>query len=219
MTNEIAKQLIERNFPPSLRSKFSPLVRRAYENADLLFGQVDFLDWKVGGDLKRYLRRIAVEYGFKELAETDRYDFEFAIKPNTINNCRHIELITKECVLTISQVTHLNALPRQADFRQNHAVSNQLLLDFPFEYNQLSDSNDRFYAVLTHGYLRRIPDFVSLGIPSTSMKEWHYKINLINEFMQFEHHTSENIKIDQEEVKVRLKEYIKSQGEVVNEGR
>ena len=219
MTNLIAKQLLEKNFPSSLRSKFYPVIRRAYENANLLLEQVDFFNWKVGRDFKRDLRRIAVEFGFKELAETGRYDFEIDIKPNARNNCRHVELITKDCVLTISQVSHINALPRKAEFRQNHAVSNQLLLDFSEEDNYISNSDDKFYAVLTHGYLRKIPDFVILGIPSTSLKEWHYKVNLINEFQQFENYTSKETNIEQEEVRVRLKEYIQSQGEAVNEGR
>jgi hypothetical protein len=216
LVNPIAKHLLEKNFPPPLRSRFYPLVNRAYENADLLLGQAAFLNWKVGRDMKRHLRRVAVEFELKELIETGQYDVEFRISPNARKNCRHIELITKDCVLTISQVMFKDSLPRDAFFRQNHAVSNQLSLGLAMEESESFDQDDKYYMLLTHGYLNKIPDFVVLGVPTDDLKNWHYKINLVNEFKQV-HYQERDDKTEQEEVIVRLKDYIKNKGELVNE--
>ncbi|WP_018130571.1 hypothetical protein [Effusibacillus pohliae] len=178
MENKRVYDILNRNFPISIRSHFVPAITRAYEKTLQLFKQNEWLNWVVGKDIISVVRRIAVEY---ELMRTmDLLNVTYRISPNAIDNCRHLEVITKECILTVSQVRRKDQVPRKAEYRTNLSVSNQFSLPLFDDEPTLPESP--YYVLLTHGFAGHAPSFVMLGLPKPYVSGWvGQQIDLLKE--------------------------------------
>lgn len=176
-----AKTLINEELPIQVRSLLVSAIKEAYILAEAHFQGNEFLNWLVGKDLLPYLRRVAVEYLIKRLLDNKRLPFQYEIRYNSIRNCRHLEMLTNRSVITISQVPTQISLPRNAEFRNNYRLMNQTTLDFGPKYS-LNFTDGPFYILLTHGYARKEPDFICLGVPKPpEEKGWIERINLLKE--------------------------------------
>lgn len=171
-------------FPIRERTQFVPAVRRAYSLIKEISQQNDFLNWKVGRDLLPYLRNAAVEFEFKRLIDKGALNYKYRISMNQRRNCNHLEIISPNCVLTISHVPRKIAVPRKALFRSNLSFINQMSI---FSILGLQDDDiceDKYYAIMTHGGSTRslsVPEFVNLGLPCTDVKEWAEILDLTSE--------------------------------------
>ncbi|NHM28033.1 hypothetical protein G7K71_13810 [Desulfofundulus sp. TPOSR] len=205
------KTLLEKDLPQSVRSHFVPAVKRAYDLVAKLYEQHQFLSWPVGYEHRRELRRIAVEYELMKLVDSGQIPLEYQIGYNAIRNCRHLELLTKQFIITVSQVQYPRSFPRPAIFR-NRLLSGQLAWDFFGESEKLITG--RFYIILTHGYEKHYPEFICLGVPDPDQKgRWITQIDLLKE--------TPTVELPEEEIitegtLLKFKEFVK---EAVGNGR
>ena len=206
LMNQIdAETLINEELPLKTRSFIAPAIWRAYNMVRELYIEKDWLDWRVGHDILRELRRVAVEFEIKKLVDSGRLPLTYNITPNAISNCRHLELFTNRCIITISQVVSQHSVPRDAIFRSNHSLSNQLEFDFYGEGSNIIKDTP-YYILITHGYKRDIPDFITIGVPEPRIKGWMAYIDLLKEPNQVDLSNVELINDD--EVKLEFKEHI-----------
>lgn len=206
------REFLEKEFPIKERSQLVPAVKRAYSLINELVQQNDFLNWKVGSDILPYLRNAAVEFEFKRLIDKKLLNLKYRIAMNTRRNCHHIEVITNQCIMTISQVPSKTSIPRKAIFRSNLSFSNQLsLLSIPGFYPEKEE--DKYYVILTHGcedsQNSKTPEFVTLGLPYPNVLRWAETIDLIAEPHIVD--TAEEV-IDTEGLVLEFKEHIEKQG-------
>ncbi|MDO7787875.1 hypothetical protein [Desulforamulus aquiferis] len=201
-----ARTLLEQEMPIQIRSQLVPVIKRAYSLVEQLYQQQELLNWEVGYDLLRDLRRVAVDFELKRLIDTGKFPLAYRIAPNARKNCSHLELITNQCVITISQVVSEYAIPRFAIFRNNLSL-NQLSFDFDNANSYTRDAP--YYMLLTHGYKGSVPDFIGLGVPQPMIKGWLAYINLLNE-PHLVDLTQEDIVT--EEIQLSFKEHVTSQG-------
>lgn len=175
------KELINNDFPVSIRSQFVPTITKAYIMADTLLNDIKWLDWPVGYDLKRYLRRVAVEFELVNLFNSKELPIRHRIASNSIDNCNHIELITDNFIGTINQVASAKSIPRSSIFRNHLSLSNQGCFDFENNSILYQCKEGPYFIILTHGYYGDKPDFVCLGVPEPHLNGWVERINLLKE--------------------------------------
>lgn len=181
MEFKTAKEVLNSELPLSTRAHFVPTIKRAYSMVNAIINQNEFLNWKVGKDIMPLLRRVAVEFEFKKLIDSNKFPITYKIAPNAIENCRHLELLTKKSIVTISQVRDEKRVPRKAIYRNNLSLHNQMGL-FEFPGDEPKEPDDPYYIILTYGgYSKNDPEFIKLGIPSPLVREWIYQIDLLVE--------------------------------------
>jgi hypothetical protein len=156
-------------------------VIEGYALVERLYERGDWLDWPVGRDVRGALRRVAVESVILRMINSSELKLRYRIASNSVDNCRHIEVLTERSRLTTSQVTTRRAMPRNALYRQNHGLSNQMLLSLPgfLDEEPAIGEDDRYYVLLTHGYAMKTPEFVCLGVPHPDMSSWISHVNLL----------------------------------------
>ena len=203
-----ARTFLNDELPVPIRPLFVAAVSRAYAIVADHFNEFDFLNWPVGRDHLRFLRRVAVEYQIKHLIDKNQLPLRYRIAPNAIDNCRHLEIITGRSIVTISQVVSPGSVPRRADYRNNLSLCNQISFDFQEDCGEdaVFVLDRPYYILLTHGYMRREPDFICLGIPEPSVKGWITQINLLREPHQV---ALPEIEPETEEMLVQLKENVR----------
>lgn len=179
------KTIITSNFPLSVQQRMVQSVQLAYSTADQLIEEIAWLNWPVGIDHLGYLRNIAVEHALFRMM-TNMHGLECHIRRNERKNFEHIEICSKNCILTICQVHSPYAFPRKAIYRKNLSSSNQLVLDyFQDEKKSSQEQCDEFnYLILTHGCRRnqlgQPPSFIGIGFPNVDGDAWHDFIDLTN---------------------------------------
>ena len=170
-------KIILSNFPVNVQQRMVQSVQLAYSIADQVVEQNPWLNWSVGLDHLGYLRNIAVEHALK-LMITNVQGLQCHIKPNHRKNFGHIEICSKDCILTVCQVHRPLAVPRQAVYRKNLASSNQLAIAGFEDEDLFQDHGDEpNYLILTHGCRRNTlgqsPSFIGIGFPNASGNAWH----------------------------------------------
>lgn len=204
LKNEDAEELLKKEIPLKQRYILLNLVQDAYKMYNTLATNYPFFDWRVGRDYLSFLKPLIVEFKIKDAIDKGDLNMDYRIASNAIDNCRHIELLTNQCVVTISQVSHSKAQPRPAVFRKNLCLSKQIALDFGPEY-RLYDEDDLYYILLTHGYQSTSPQFVCVGFPEAYNKGWIARHNLL-ELPQLVEIAQEE-KIEEGEL-INLKKYV-----------
>lgn len=198
-----AIQLIDEEFPRSIRSHFVPTIKRAYELVEELKRDNDILNWPIGEDIIPYLRKVATEFEFMRRIKTGQLPLNYRIKKNVKMNCHHLEIVSNRSILTINQVRKAKHVPRKAEFRTNLSLSNQLLFDFAKDDYRIIDSP--YYIILTHGYAGRLPEFVYLGVPQANVRQWIGRIDLLREPYQLDAPDGPK---EQERIKLEFKEHV-----------
>lgn len=205
------EDILEEEFRPKMRTAFVSAISMAYEFTLKHYNNSDFLKWPVGRNIYKELRGIVTQYMMKKLVEEKGWSISYAVQPNAIDNCDHLEILTNRCVLTISQVDSKEGLPRKAVYRNDLSVTNQLSFDFYEEgVNDLSKVS-RFYVLLTHGSLNddsKKPDFVRMGFPKPGVRRWECSIDLLSEPHLIDLPIVEDI--GSSENLIDLRDYIKS---------
>lgn len=184
-------ELIHTELPPSIRAGFVPIISRSYQLTRQLIKEHDFLKWEVGNDIIPIIRRVVIEHQFKKMIDTGILSLKYRVAPNKIDNCCHIELITKHNgIITISQVRHWKDMPRKACFRDNLSGNNYIQMSIFEDYVKQREreiiaqtKKEEHYILLTHGYNKDLPDFVYIGMPEPNIKSWvkNTRINLLAE--------------------------------------
>ncbi len=200
-----AYDLINKEYPISIRSKFPAMIERAYDAVAQIKESVEFLNWPLGDNLEGYLRNVAVGYQFKKMIENNQLPLKYRIALNKKKNYKYIEVLTDNAILTISQVQNKSSIPRYADYRTNHSLSNQLMFDIVDDLVEVKESPK--YIILTYGGPNDELEFVRLGVPEPYVSGWILQIDLYQELCQIvsEEETSEEEKL------VDLKQYLKNE--------
>lgn len=202
-----AQTLLDQEMPIQVRSQLVPAIKRAYSLVNQLYQQHELLNWEVGHNLLRYLRGLAVEFEIKRLIDGGKLPLAYRVAPNARKNYSHLELLTNQCVITISQVISEYGIPRFAVFRNNHSL-NQLAFDFDNTSSYTKEAP--YYMLLTHGYKSDMPDFIGLGVPQPLMAGWLAYTNLMNELHLVELPQEDNMIT--EEIQLSFKEHVSRQG-------
>lgn len=203
---EPSKKLINDDLPLKIRSQLVPAVQRGYAIVNKLHKEVEWLDWIVGKNYYGHLRNAAVSFAIKQRIVQKNFGIDYRISTNNRKNHFHLELITKQSVVTISHVANQNSVPRPAVYRKQHSLHNQLqLIDLNGiltvdDGSLYKGDNDPYYMILTHGSSSIKPEFICLGVPQVGVRQWIHQIDLLREPRLVENELPEIEKIDNEEL-------------------
>ena len=178
------EDITNNEFKPIVRSNLVAAIQSAYELAVKHYNEFDFLNWSVGRNIFTEFRGIVTQFAIVKLIDQKNLGLTYKVSPNSLDNCEHIEILSRKSTLTISQVERKGILPRKAVYRNDLAVTNQVSFDFYNEgINNISRPH-RYYFLLTHGSHDDSslgPDFIYLGLPKPGVRQWEYRINLLME--------------------------------------
>jgi len=191
----------------SVKNKYIILkaVREAYSLVNNLENDQRLFQWPVGKNYLNFIKPLAVEFELRNLIDEGKLNFDYRIEPNSIDNCKHIEIIAGKCIMTVSQVQSAEARPRKAVFRDNLCLSRQFAFDFGPDFRVKWNSGS-YYLLLTHGYNSITPKHVSLGFPEAYGKGWIKRVDLTKLPVLLDFPDEEVI---EEEKLVKFKKHIK----------
>jgi len=178
---EDARMLLDEEFPPVVRGRFIPVFRKAFALANSLYDENPCLRWRVGEDLFRAVRRVAVQYAIIDSIERNKLPLDYRIVQNAAGNCYHIELLTNRLLLTVEQVRNRHDLPRRAVYRKEYSLQNgSFVYQQATFWGELLERTPPYYAILTYGHRIDLkPDFISLGIPQPGLERWIAILDLL----------------------------------------
>lgn len=169
MENHI--ELLPKLITPNIAVALIPAFTAAYEMAFEAATNIDFLAWDLRPQILPHLKNWAVEFELKRRAEQGKIPFQCEVVQNKRKNHRHIELINKNLIITVSQVSRPTELPRESIFRNQYSIDGQTVLE-PFYSADSLPEETPIYAILTHGWQTQAPAFISCGIPAPDMACW-----------------------------------------------
>ena len=105
--------------------------------------------------------RGSVDFGFVRLIKTGALPFDFSWDYFARPTGRYLSIRASHSIITISQISDPTKQPRNAIFRENHRLNNQLFLDIPELFDD--DLTGLPHLLITHGY--QSLDFVYLCVP------------------------------------------------------
>lgn len=167
MINYNGREILQQDFPRKVRTEFVRTIKQSYKIVKQLEGEWDYLSSVLGKNIITPFSNVVVECEFMRKIDIGELPYTYRIVPNTAKSHYHIEILSQNLVLTISQINKDGKLPRKAEFRINNSLSNQLpLLD------EIEFSESPYYAILTHGKYVEGLNFVNLGIPDAINGKW-----------------------------------------------
>jgi len=162
---------------PQVALALIPAFTSAYALATEAADTIDFLGWELRSQIMPNLKNWAVEFELKRRADEGSIPFRCHIALNNRKNHRHIELRNSNWIITVSQVHCPTSVPREAVFRNDYCLDGQTALE-DFEAVDEEFLNKEIYAILTHGWQTRSPEFINCGIPSPDGKCWVQQLDV-----------------------------------------
>lgn len=205
MNGKTAKDLLYTDFPLEIRVHIASSISKAYAYVNDLKNTLEIFQFPSAINIIPYFKNIAVEFMLQNDINNGLLPFRYRFKENAGQNHKHIEILTTNFILTISQVSDRFVIPRKAIFRNNLCLKNRkyLPLDFGDNVIQLPNQSGNFYALITHGYQSDMPQFINLGVPDPTNNRWINRINILEE--AYDLLEAEKTRTDEEEVKIKLK--------------
>ena len=154
-------RFLDDQFPTEFRHLIPSTLRTAYRHAEHLVANETILQIESAEDNKGRLISYAVDFGFVRLIETGAPPFDFSWEYFARPTGRYLAIRASHSVITISQVSDPTKQPRNAIFRENRRLNNQLFLNFPeFQDDRITGLP---HLLITHGY--QSLDFAHLCVP------------------------------------------------------
>lgn len=176
-----AKNLIENDFPIEVRCKLAASIKQAYEYLEDLKNDLEILQIASSKNHFSRIRNLVVDLILKKDIDNGIISFDYEFMNNEANNHKHIEVKSDNFIMTVSQVNNKNQLPRDAKFRNNLGLCNQMQFNFNNRFlHDLSPVNT-YYILLTHGSNSMDPEFINLGVPDVVNKKWIKRFDILDE--------------------------------------
>ncbi len=173
MHNFNGREILGQDFPRKVRTEFVRTIKQSYKIVKQLEGEWDYLSSVLGRNIITSFCNIVVECEFMRKIDIGELQYTYRIVPNKVKSHYHIEIMSRNFILTISQINKDGVLPRKAEFRINNSLDNQLPLIKETEINQ-----SKYYSILTHGKYIDGLNFVNLGIPDAKNGKWLGNTNM-----------------------------------------
>ena len=173
------KLLFDNTFDENIQKVILKAVFQSYLSTQKLVNEQFQFNVPTAKDVIPYLRKTQIDYYLSLLPKlNNRFSVEF--KPNSARNCGYLELSIDKFVITQNHVESRYQHPRDSKFRTSlKGLNPQRYL---FKYNDETNSveylpnndlvTDVCYVQLLHGSIKELPDFVTIGIPSSFQGEW-----------------------------------------------
>ena len=170
---------LKREYPAKYRTQFVPIIKQAKEIVNELYRENTLFQSSTAINEKAKVVNIAIEYEFQRRIDNGLLPFSYNIKYNSAKNHRHLEIITKNAIMTISQVNNKTGIPRGAKFRANLGFSNQMMFEFMGDEPVIKDT--KAFILLSHSSNEIDVKRAIIGLPEPNIKSWIYNINLLDE--------------------------------------
>jgi antitoxin component of RelBE/YafQ-DinJ toxin-antitoxin module len=160
-----AIELIEHITPPHIRSLMGQSIRHGYANVEVALKQFEFLNWKIGKQLRSYAQLVAIQWILRQMAEKKVLPFEPKIKSNSQNNYSYLELHTEGALITIARSEDPDLPGRHSKSRDVYSANNTLQL-----FDLLEERPG--FLLLCFGASNPEPSFGRIGVPSLGCDKW-----------------------------------------------
>lgn len=121
---------------------------------------------------------LAIDYTLEEKCKNGIIDYDYHYNYNYSNNCKHIELVKKDLIITHSSGNHRD-FPRKAKYREK-LCSNQLSL---FE----EVNTEIMYCILMHSSQLKqgCKPKIAIGVPDSTCQRWcsYIPLNAISDIV------------------------------------
>gem|GEM_PF-5929846 len=201
------KNFIDAEINSKNKSKILTCIEQAKDLVHEALNDVSFLNWLLGKKHKGYLYRISIQFVLYEAVKSGALQgFEASIVPNKTRSDYHIELTTRNTIITINSSKSTHTASKAAIYREFLHESHQLYISF--EDEEIRD--EKQYLELTYKIVGKELSFVNLGIPNGKGK-WFDKIDLLKLPRVVEPQNKEPENVFSDETLVKFKELVHQQ--------
>lgn len=211
------QELFESEVPRKHQREVPNALVRAYDLTKALMEDTPFLNTDGGLNARGHLIQCAVDYQLVRLIESGIWPFDYEWTDYSRPTGKHLRVISKNSIFTVSRLQNENQFPRSANFRNNLRLNNdpaQLSFFYDETLKKENLSKDKFHFILGHGY--HVPDFARFYIPHSEKNTWNWRTeNIMDEkrIVQSDAPAEEKTKKKIEpEIKEEFKEWIEKNG-------
>ncbi|MBP1999771.1 hypothetical protein J2Z69_000790 [Paenibacillus shirakamiensis] len=172
-----AKEIIQNQLPPKVRSNVCSIVERAYTLTSEAIKHTTILNWELGHLHEGYLRNLAIGYLFQQQIELKQLPLTYTYEYNRNRSHKYLILSYNNVKMTFSQVNSRYDIARPAYFRNKLEMANQGTMIFPDIDDVPSQDQEECYLLLTFSRGGHLPKFVNIGLPHL----WRERIDLLQE--------------------------------------
>lgn len=157
----------------SLR-KLESTLQKSYSHGLLFIQENPMLQEESAESFKQNIINFAIDYNLAKACREGLLDFGFRYAKNHAKNCKHIELLHNELILTHSSINNGERVPRESIFRRYLSSTNQI------SFYGDETLNPPSYGILTHQHRENgnKKAIIYLGIPDSEYGYWCNEINL-----------------------------------------
>jgi hypothetical protein len=173
---ESYESFVNEEFPPALQALLPGALKRAYEQVAQLVADTSFLTTEGAQKTSGHLIQDSVDFQMIQLINSGKLPFDFIWDSHAKPTGKHLKLLPKNTVITISQLQQPKQFPRRAEFRNNQRLNNrepQMLLFKNDTQDSLDQTRGRPHLVLGHGY--KDLNFASIYVPHSHQKHWNWR--------------------------------------------
>lgn len=173
---ESYQSFVNEEFPQPLQALLPAALKRAYEQASEVMKDVSFLGTEGAQRERGNLIQHSVDYQLILLIESGKLPFDFAWDFHARPTGKHLKILPKNTVITVSQLQQAEQFPRRAVFRNNQRLNNRDPQTVLFEndvQDSLDDTRGRPHLVLGHGY--HDLNFACIYVPHSHQKHWNWR--------------------------------------------
>jgi hypothetical protein len=180
---ESYQSFVNEEFPPALQALLPEALQRAYAQVAQLMADTSFLGTEGAQKTSGHLIQDSVDFQLIQLIESGKLPFDFMWDTHARPTGKHLKILPKNTVITVSQLQHRSFFPRRAVFRNNQRLNNrepQMVLFKNEIQDTLNDTRGRPHLVLGHGY--HDLNFACIYVPHSHQKLWNWRTpNLLDQ--------------------------------------
>ena len=180
---ESYESFVNEEFPVALQALLPGALKRAYDQVAQLMADTSFLQTEGAKKTSGYLIQDSVDHQIIQLIDSGRLPFDYMWDWHARPTGKHLKLLPKNTVITISQLQQPKQFPRRAVFRNNQRLNNrepQMLLFRNELQESIDDTRGRPHLVLGHGY--QDLNFACIFVPHSHQKHWNWRTpNLLDQ--------------------------------------
>jgi hypothetical protein len=173
---ESYQSFVNEEFPRALQALLPEALRRAYEQVAELMADTSFLAMEGASTTSGVLIKDSVDHQLIKLIDSGKLPFDYMWDSHARPTGKHLKLLPKNTVITMSQLQQPKQFPRRAVFRNNQRLNNrepQMLLFKNDLQDSLDDTRGRPHMVLGHGYQEL--NFACIYVPHSHQKHWNWR--------------------------------------------
>lgn len=166
------KAFLDDQFPRRYRALLPQSLRNAYAAVESLAKDEAILQVESARINLGHVRAWAADLAIERLLKAGQWPFDYRWASYQRPTGKWLRIHLGASTMSISQVTHEKAIPREAAYRANNVLNNMPFLGLDDSFKEEESVRGLPHLLLVHGYQQL--DFIHIGMPNPRASDFGY---------------------------------------------